>query len=137
MERVCKSNPFKKYYEEGHNPMCEYIETKCPETGKSIKRKPKSQCFNVEEMTDDELGDFLSPEEKRILRNTVRVKGDGCAEYWKKHEEEKKKKEERLDVLEAREKVWVDYSRQQEEKVKKMENSIEKLASIVSQLLSK
>jgi hypothetical protein len=48
---------------------------------------------------------------------------------------------ERLDILEAREKVWVDYSKQQEKQFADYkaltETRMDKMASLIAQLMAK
>lgn len=61
-------NPFAKFYEAGHDPMCPYIEEKCPISGEMIKRKPKSVTTFINTLTDEEIGDYLTPEELQKMR---------------------------------------------------------------------
>ena len=44
---------------------------------------------------------------------------------------------ERVEVLQKREEVWVQHAKEQEDKVKRLEANIEKLASLVAQLIQK
>lgn len=64
-------------------------------------------------------------------------KTDWCKVEREKREKEQKEKEERLKTLEARETIWVDHAKEQEAKMMKMQKDIEKMAGLLSQLISK
>lgn len=131
--RVCH-NPFAKFYEAGHDPLCPYIEETCPETGEKIQRRPKSVTTFINKLTDEEIGDYLTPDELKRMRAYKQPKDDDCG---KEQREKEKQKEERVKVLETREVMWEQHAREQDAKIKKMEKDMEKLAGLLSQLISK
>lgn len=141
-----KPNIFKRDWEEGHDPLKPYIEVK-DEDGNIIERKtPKGKVYNVCDMDDDELDDFLGEEEKKALvvarQQQKESKGrDICKEIQEKKEKEEQDRIEKLKILEEREKIWVEYSKQQEKEFadykQETDKKIEKLANLISQLLKK
>lgn len=64
-------------------------------------------------------------------------KTDWCKVEQEKREKEQKEKEDRIKTLEARETIWVDHAKEQEAKIAKMQKDMEKMAGLLSQLISK
>jgi hypothetical protein len=106
--RQGKDNAFKKDWEDGYDPLKPFIEVK-DKDGKVIQKRPVSKSYNVRDMKDEELGDFLGEDEKKALKEARRQwkesKGrDLCKEYHekrKKDEQEKETLQERNQLLEA------------------------------------
>ena len=140
------SNPFKSLYEQGHDPLSPFIEFKCPDTG-AIKRKaPESKSCYITDLTDKEIGDYLTKDELKQARQYAKERKENegrdiCKEKREEKEREEKAKEDRLAVLEAREAVWLQDAKQKEREFAdykaKTEERLNKLASLVSQLLPK
>lgn len=113
--RQGKENPFKKDWEEGYDPLKPYIEMKDVD-GKVKQKRPISKSYNVCDMKDEELDDFLGEEEKKSLKEARRQlnesKGrDMCKEY---HDKKKKDEQENMDILKERNEVLESHSRQLE-----------------------
>ena len=156
--RIC-NNPFSKFYEKGHNPLCPYIEDTCPETGKIIRRKPKSVTTFINTLTDEEIGDYLTPEELKAMRQYKQPSDDECGREQREKEKEKELKilsmtqeietltsRNRIlenhgrhieNILTIKEKDFEDYKRLNDIKISSMNQGMEKLASLISQLLKK
>lgn len=139
--RQLKTNVFKKDWEKGHNPSQPIIEVE-EKDGTITRKKPTGRVYNVCDMKDEELGDFLGEDERRALEigRKQRAESTGrdlCKEFHDKKGAEETEKQKRVEVLEQREKVWVEYSRQQEEEMRKMKKDMEKMAGLLSQLISK
>ena len=133
---------FKKDWEEGHDPLKPHKEVK-DDDGKITRKTPVSKSYNVCDMTDEELGDFLGEEEKKALAiaRKQRKESEGrdlCKEY---HEKKKKDEQENIDILTERNQVLEAHARQQEKAFtdykKDTDKKIEKLASLIGQLMSK
>jgi|LauGreDrversion4_2_1035121.scaffolds.fasta_scaffold241930_1 hypothetical protein len=149
----CCNNPFKRFYEEGHNPQCEFVEFKCPNTGKITRRTPESKAIRLANLSDEELNDYLSPEHLKQMRQEEeeRKKYEGrdlAKDICEAREKEEKNKEDRLakseaslKALEEREKILIEYSRQQEKEFAdyktKTDEQLNKLTSLIQQLMTK
>lgn len=132
---------FKKDWEDGHDPLKPHIET-IDEKGEVTKKKPVSKAYNVLDMTDDELGDFLGEEERKALKLARQQRKDTAGRDLCKEAQEKKEKD--ADTLQQRNQVLESWARQQEakvkdqeDKIKKLEANLEKVAGLLSQLISK
>lgn len=142
-------NPFKKYYEKGHDPLLPYIEFTCPITGKTKRKAPESKSYYITDLTDKEIGNYLSPAQLKCVREQAKErekigKRDVCKEMRESKEAEEKDRVSRLEVLEERETVWLQQAKEQEDKVKRLEAfkeltsvKMEKLASLIAQLIPK
>lgn len=85
----CCSNPFKKDWEEGHDPLKPYIE-KEDDKGEKIKIKPCSKHYDLVEMKDDEIGEFLNEEEKKYIKMLKKQRKEiGNRDLCKEKQEEK------------------------------------------------
>ena len=134
-------NVFKKYWDKGHDPSKPYKETK-DKDGNIVRTKPTSHTFSICEMADEELGDFLNEDEMKALRvaRKQRKESEGrdiCEEMRCCKEKEEKEAKERVETLTQRNKLLEEHARQQEAKHKKMEKDLDKLASLVAQLMNK
>ena len=106
------------------------------------KEKAIPRQYNILDMCDEELGDFLNEEVRKALKvarqqRKVTAGRDLCKEMCEAKERESETLKQRNNVLEA-------WARQQEEKVKeqevkqrKLEKDIQKMASLISQLMGK
>jgi DNA anti-recombination protein RmuC len=138
-------NLFKRFWEEGHDPLKPYIEETDAE-GNVTRKKPEAKSFNVCDMEDDELGDFLGEEERQALavarKQQKETKGrDICREVQEAKEREEKEAKERLEALTQRNQILEEHARQQEKALNdykaQTEKKIDKLASLIAQLLEK
>ena len=136
-------NIFKRDWEEGHDPLKPYIEVK-DENGNIQRKKPEGKAYNVCDMDDDELGDFLGEEEKKALaiarQQQKESKGrDICKEMQDKKDKEEKDRVEKLSVLSLRNQILEDHARQKEKEFadykQETDTKIEKLASLLQQLV--
>ena len=125
MNEQCRTRQGKKQYifekdwEEGYDPLKPYIEMKDAD-GKVTQKRPASKSYNVCDMKDEELDDFLGEEEKKSLKEARRQlkesKGrDLCKEY---HEKKKKDEQENMNILEKRNQILEDHARQLEEEIR-------------------
>lgn len=105
--RIC-NNPFSKFYEKGHNPLCPYIEDTCPETGKITRRKPKSVTTFINTLTDEEIGDYLTPEELKAMRQYKQPSDDECG---REQREKEMKKDQLISTLIERNQLLEDHTR--------------------------
>ena len=133
---------FKKDWEEGHDPLKPHIEVKDAD-GKVTHKRPVGKSYNVCEMRDEELGDFLGEDEKKALKEARKQRKetagrDICKEY---HDKKKKDDQVSVDTLTERNQVLEAHARQQEKAFtdykKDTDKKIEKLASLIGQLMSK
>lgn len=95
-------------------------------------------------MTEEEREKVLGNDEKArasyaecMRKDGYNCKRDRCEEMRCCKEKEEKEKVEQLDALAKRNKILEEHARQQEAKHKKMEKDLDKLASLVAQLMSK
>lgn len=100
----CCQNPFKKDWEEGHDPLKPYIE-KEDDKGEKIKLKPCSKLYDLVEMKDDEIGDFLNEEEKKYIKMLKKQRKEiGNRDLCKEKQEEKdniiKQQQDKINNLE-------------------------------------
>ena len=133
---------FKKDWEEGNDPSKPYIEIKDAD-GKVKQRRPVSKAYNICDMKDEDLDDFLGEDEKKALKEARRQRKESqgrdiCKEY---HEKKKKDDQKRVDILEERNKILEENAIQIEDKFttykSQTDAKIEKLASLLQQLLKK
>ena len=133
--RQGKDNIFKKDWEEGHDPLKPLIEV--------TQKRPVGKSYNVCEMRDEELGDFLGEDEKKALKEARKQRKetagrDICKEY---HDKKKKDDQVSVDTLTERNQVLEAHARQQEKAFtdykKDTDKKIEKLASLLSQMMAK
>ena len=133
---------FQKDWEDGHDPLKSHIEIK-DDDGKITRKTPVSKSYNVCDMTDEELGDFLGEEEKKALAiaRKQRKESDGrdlCKEY---HEKKKKDEQDNMDTLQERNKVLEAHARQLEQDFADYkittEERFNKLATMIQSLLPK
>lgn len=125
---------FSKDWEDGYDPLKPTIET-TDEKGKIVHKRPTGRVYSVLDMTDEELGDFLGEEERKALQVARQqrkefARRDVCKEMCEAKERE-------AETLKERNKVLEQWAREQEAKQKKMEERMEKMASLLSQLLPK
>ena len=102
--------------------------------GKDKERRFKEDVYLLDK-TDEELGDFIGDEERKGLeyarKHREQAKGrDMCKEHRERKEKEAETLTKRNEVLEA-------WARDVEAKQKKMEKDMEKMASLIAQLMGK
>ena len=108
------------------------------------EKHPKSCSKHITELSEEEREAVLGKDEKarasyeRCMKEGLyHCKRDRCKEEREKREKEQKEKDEALCCLQKREEVWVEHAKEQEDKIKKLEANIEKLAGLVAQLIKK
>ena len=85
---------FKKDWEEGHDPSKPYIEVK-DDDGNLIKKKPISKSYNVYDMKEEDLNDFLGEDEKKAFKEARKQRKEiGNRDICKEYHEKKKKNED-------------------------------------------
>jgi hypothetical protein len=109
----------------------------------AVEMKPRV-VKHITEMTEEEREKVLGKCEKArasymecMREDGYNCKRDRCKEMREAKEREEKQKADRLLVLEQREAVWLQHAREQDEKVKRLETNLEKVASLLTQLLPK
>jgi hypothetical protein len=109
-----------------------------------IKINPDAAGRHITELSEEErekvLGDDKEAREsyERCMREGLyHCKRDRCKEAREERERKEKEKDEALCCLQKREEVWVQHAKQQEDKIKRLEANVEKLAGLVAQLLPK
>lgn len=123
-------NPFKKFYEKGHNPLCQYIETKCPQTGNIIKKHPESKAYYISDLTDDEIGDYLTKEQKKEIRKQAKEREENknrnfSEEEHNKREKEKQEQKDKIEILQQRNQILENQARKQENDFNDLSRSFE------------
>lgn len=117
----CCPNPFKKDWEEGHDPLKPYIE-KEDDKGEKIKIKPCSKLYDLVEMKDDEIGDFLNEEEKKYIKMLRKQRKEiGNRDLCKEKQEEKEKELQRISELMSKKDDIID---QQNQKINQLQDII-------------
>lgn len=150
--RQGKSNIFKKDWDKGHDPLKAYIEEEDSE-GKIVKRNPVSKTYNIYEMKYEDLDDFLGDDEKAAMESALKHKRecghkDICREKREELENIEKERIKRISILEEREKIWLQDAKNKEKEFAQYKSDtdamladqsrkIEKLATLVAQLLKK
>lgn len=150
--RQGKSNIFQKDWDKNHDPLKPYIEEK-DEEGKIVKRNPTSKSYNIYEMKYEDLDDFLGEEEKAAMKAALKHKReygnrDVCKEKREELERLERERTERISILEQREAIWLEDAKNKEKEFAQYKSDtdamladqgrkIEKLASLVAQLLKK
>lgn len=104
------------------------------------KEKAVPRQYNILDMTDEELGDFLGEEERKALKVARQQRKetagrDICKEMCKAKEQETQTLKERNNVLEAWAREQEAKVKEQEERLKKAEANLEKVASLLSQMM--
>lgn len=99
----------------------------------------KMKDGNLCDMADEDIGHLLNEDEMKLLRIARRQRlentgRDLCKEAKDKEEAEKQKQ---MDTLTQRNQLLETWARDQEAKQKKLERDMEKIAGLLSQLISK
>lgn len=122
---------FQKDWEDGHDPLKPNIET-TDEKGNITERVPKSRVYNILDMKDDELGDFLGEDEMKALQVARQQRKESQGRDLCKEMAEKKQKE--VETLQQLNQILELKVKDQEDKINRLEKNLEKVASLIAQL---
>jgi succinylglutamate desuccinylase len=121
--------------------MAELPEFIIPPKPEPVEVRP-SVIKHLLDMTEEEREAIMCPRareshERYVREGLYHCKGDRCKEMKEKKEKEEKEKETLLRSVTDRNKVLEAWARDSEAKQKKMSDQIEKMASLIAQLIPK
>ena len=130
----CCPNPFKKDWEQGHDPLKPHIETE-NDKGEKINIKPCSKLYDLVEMKDDEIGDFLNEEEKKYIKILRKQRKEiGNRDLCKEKQEEKDREVMKIKELMTQKDEIID---QQNKKINELQNVLVQHNTLLSQIVAK